>query len=104
MGNMYKNSEFGYWLSRSGRKEIHLKHFYAGYQVQNKKQAGGAAVLWEQLGCPFEQALALYEGSEKDKKEALSLVHTLGALAVYEKMETGKLKASGIKSYPEGVT
>ena len=102
MGNLYKNSEFVYWLSKSGRKEIHLKNYYAGYQMQNKKQAGGAAVLWEQLGCPYEQALALYEGSEKDKKEALSLMHALGALAIYEKWKL-EMKASGIKSIPRGL-
>ncbi len=102
MGNMYKNSEFAYWLTRSGRREIHLKDHYAGYQMQNKKQAGEAATLWEKLGCPYEQALALYEGTEKDKKDAVSLVHALGALAIYEKWKQ-EMKASGIKSIPRGL-
>ena len=102
MGNMYKNSEFAYWLTRSGRREIHLKDHYPGYQMQNKKQAGQAATLWEKLGCPYEQALALYEGTEKDKKDAVSLVHALGALAIYEKWKQ-EMKASGIKSIPRGL-
>jgi hypothetical protein len=75
---------------------------YEGYQVHNKAAASKAATLWEQLGCPYEQALALFEGTEDDKRKAITIVHELGANAVYEKMKF-EMRASGIKSVPRGI-
>ena len=75
---------------------------YEGYQVHNKAAASKAATLWEQLGCPYEQALALFEGTEDDKRKAITIVHELGANAVYEKMKF-EMRASGIKGVPRGI-
>ena len=38
-----------------------------------------AAQEWAEIGCPFEQALALAEGDEQHKSEALALFENLGA-------------------------
>jgi len=59
-------------------------------------------MLWEQLGCRYEKALALFEGTEDDKRKAITIVHGLGANAVYEKMKL-EMRASGIKSVPRGI-
>ena len=59
---------------------------YEGYQLHSQKVALKAAHLWEQLGCPYEQALALFEGTEADKRKALDIIDKLDATAVVEKM------------------
>jgi DNA-binding CsgD family transcriptional regulator len=102
MGNIYDNSEFAYWLFKARRQQIKLKEFYEGYDMYNKARALKAAVLWQRKGCSYEQALALFEGSEEDKKTAIELVHNLGADAVYEKMKF-EMRLSGIKSIPRGI-
>ncbi len=47
-------------------------------------------------GCPFKEALALFEGDEDDKKNALSIFQQLGATAVSEKIKM-EMRAVGIK-------
>jgi len=39
----------------------------------------GAAALWAQMGCPYEQALALADGDEEALLNALTLFERLGA-------------------------
>ena len=51
---------------------------------------------------PYEQALTLFDGDEDDKRKAISMVHDLGADAVYEKLKQ-EMRNSGIKSIPRGV-
>ncbi len=101
-GSLYENSEFDFWLQKTRNQQVPLQEIYEGYRVANPKTAGKAASLWAELGCPYEQALALFEGGEADKKKALSLVSQLGATAVYEKMKL-EMRTSGIKSIPRGL-
>ncbi len=61
-----------------------------------------AAEIWKQLGCPYEQALTLFEGNEEDKRKALEIMDKLGATAVFEKMKF-LMRAGGIKSLPKGI-
>jgi len=61
-----------------------------------------AAMLWEQLGAPYRQALALFEGNEEDKVNAMTLMRKLGASAVCEKMKRD-MRNCGIRSIPRGV-
>jgi len=102
IGNIYDNSEFAYWLFKARKQQIKLNEFYDGYNMYNKTNALKSAVLWRQKGCAYEQALALFEGSEEDKKTAIELVHNLGAEAIYEKMKF-EMRLSGIKSIPRGI-
>ena len=102
MGNIYENSEFVFWLFKARKQQVELSNPYQGYQVHNKAIAAKSVALWKQLGCPYEQALALFEGGEADKRMAIEIVHNLGADAVYEKMKF-EMKASGIKGIPRGI-
>lgn len=101
-GSLYENSEFDFWLQHTRNEQVPLQEIYEGYRTDNPKTAGKAAGLWAQLGCPYEQALALFEGDETDKKQALAIVNQLGATAVYEKMKL-EMRTSGIKSIPRGL-
>lgn len=102
MGHVYENSTFAFWLLKARQQPITLRDRYEGYQASGRKEALKAATWWKQLGCPYEQALMLWEGTEPDKKEAIAIVHELGAEATYEKMKQ-EMKEAGIKNIPRGI-
>jgi DNA-binding CsgD family transcriptional regulator/tetratricopeptide (TPR) repeat protein len=102
IGNFHENNEFVFWLAKTRRQQVQLPALFEGFQRHNRATAVAAAAVWEQLGCPYEQAFALFEGNEADKRSAISIVHTLGATAVYEKMKL-EMRNSGIKSIPRGI-
>jgi DNA-binding CsgD family transcriptional regulator len=102
MGNIYDNSEFAFWLFKARKQRVPLGEFYPGYQADSKVSAQKSAALWEKLGCPYEQALTLFEGTETDKRKAMNIVHQLGASIVFEKMKMD-MRNSGIKRIPRGI-
>ena len=71
-------------------------------RLHSPKLALKAASLWEQLGCPYEQALALFELTDIDKRKALDILDKLDATAVLEKMKF-IMRASGIRQIPRGI-
>jgi DNA-binding CsgD family transcriptional regulator len=100
--NYYENSEFDLWLFKTIKQHPHLIESRGARKIFDKTSALKAAAVWKQLGCPYEQALALFEGGEADKKEAIEIVHRLGATAAYERMKF-EMRALGIKSIPRGM-
>ncbi len=101
-GNIYENSAFAYWLLKARNQRLQLDELYEGFTMNDKTMAIKAASLWKQLGCPYEQALALFQGDDHDKREAISIVQKLGADAVYNKLKF-EMRTSGIKSIPRGI-
>jgi predicted ATPase/DNA-binding CsgD family transcriptional regulator len=102
MGNVYDNSEFAFWLLKARKQRLPLKEIYEGYEMNSPAKAQRAAALWKKSGCPYNEALALFEGSDDDKRKAITIVQGLGATAVYEKMKL-EMRGSGIKSIPHGI-
>lgn len=102
MGDFYNYSEFAFWLWKSRRQQVIFREKYSGYVTDDHHLARKAAGLWEELGYPYQQALALFDGGEMDKRKAISIVHKLGARAIFEKMKM-EMRASGIKSIPRGI-
>jgi DNA-binding CsgD family transcriptional regulator len=70
--------------------------------LNNEKTPREEADSWEELGCPYEQALSLFEGTESDKRKALLIIQQLGADAIYEKLKM-EMRSSGIKKIPRGL-
>jgi len=101
-GNIYRNSEFAFWLQKARGRTLHLKEIYEGYDAGDSIKTKKAAVLWEKIGCPYNEALALFEGSEDDKRKAITIVQNLGGDAVYQKMKS-EMRSSGIKKIPRGL-
>ncbi|HET6767100.1 MAG TPA: LuxR C-terminal-related transcriptional regulator [Chitinophagaceae bacterium] len=101
-GNIYESSAVAFWLLKARGQRIRLREFFDGYKLDNSEMALHAAYLWEQLGCPYEKALSLFEGSDKEKRKAIEIVDKLGATAVFEKMKF-EMRASGIRSIPRGI-
>ena len=98
----FQKNEFAFWFKRARKQQVQIQEFYEGFLVDNPTEARNAANLWKQIGCPYEQALTLFEGYEDDKRMAVEIVHNLGADAVYEKMKF-EMRALGIKSIPRGI-
>ncbi|HET6768847.1 MAG TPA: AAA family ATPase [Chitinophagaceae bacterium] len=98
----FQKNEFVFWFKRARKQQLQIQEFYEGFRVDNTTEARNAARLWEQIGCPYEQALTLFEGDEADKRKAIAIVHQLGATDVYEKMKL-QMRTSGIKSIPRGI-
>jgi predicted ATPase len=55
----------------------------------------GAAALWADMGATFEQALALLQGDEAARREALDIFETLGARPVAQHVR-GLMRQSGL--------
>jgi DNA-binding CsgD family transcriptional regulator len=102
VNNIFLNSEFVFWLQKSRKQTIALPELYEPYQFLNLRKAKLAAEFWKKTGCPYETAIALFEGDENDKREALTILQQLGADGVYEKMKM-EMRSSGIKKIPRGV-
>ena len=100
--NFSKKSRFYFWLRKARKEYLEYRGRYNGYDVSNTTIAKEEASLWEKLGCPYEQALALFEGNENDKRTALSILQQLGADAIVEKLKM-EMRSDGIKKIPRGL-
>jgi len=83
-----EKKELAFWLKKAGRPLLPCKEMTAAW--------------WQNLGCPYEQALVLFDGNDDDKRKAIAMVQDLGAGAVYEKMKQ-EMKTSGMKNIPRGI-
>jgi DNA-binding CsgD family transcriptional regulator len=92
-GDADMDNKFAYWLLKVRKQYVPFHKSHKDYDNAN---------MWEELGCPYEQALALFAGDEANKRRALSMVQALGAAAVHEKLKM-EMRASGIKSIPRGM-
>jgi DNA-binding CsgD family transcriptional regulator len=101
-GNIYENSAFAFWLMKARNQSVHVPNCYEGYVLNDPAAALKAAALWKEIGCPYEQALALFEGDVENKKEAISLMKKIGADAVYNKMKQ-EMRNEGITNIPRGI-
>jgi len=100
--NIFLNSEIHFWLQKTGKKVPGLQELSEPYKYLMEGKINKAADFWQKKGCPFENAFALFEGNETDKKNALLLFQQLGANAVSEKIKM-EMRAGGIKKIPRGL-
>ena len=97
-----EKNEFAFWMKRAGRHFVSHKEIVEAYDISSAAKALKAAAFWEKSGCPYEQALAMFEGKDDDKRKAIAMVQDLGAIAVYEKMKQD-MRNLGIKKIPRGI-
>jgi DNA-binding CsgD family transcriptional regulator len=97
-----EKNEFAFWMKKAGRHFTPPKGITLAYDISNAAKAMKAAAFWEKSGCPYEQALVLFEGKDDDKRKAIAMVQDLGATAVYEKMKQ-EMRNLGIKNIPRGI-
>lgn len=61
----------------------------------------GAASRWEALGAPYERALALLDGDESGRREAVAALDRLGARAAAERARV-ELRQQGVRGVARG--
>lgn len=101
MGNIFENSALAFWLRKARHQVVSLADVFDGYKYDDSKAKAKAIDTWEKAGCPYEHALLLFEGSDDDKRTAVSMMQDLGATAVSEKMKF-YLRKAGVKKVPRG--
>src|SRR4030095_263832 len=101
VGNAYENSELAFWLLKTRKQQWRPKVILEEYNVSSAKMITKAAVAWGKSGCHYQQALTLFEGTDDNKRKAISIAQALSANSVCEKMKF-EMRASGIKRIPRG--
>ena len=99
--NHWAIGEIAYWLWKSGKLTEIPKKMAKPYLLQIKGKWKAAAEIWNELGCPYEYALALSEGNEESMKKALEIFDDLGATAASQLIKQ-KMRERGFKSIPRG--
>jgi len=94
--------ELAYWLWRAGDLVDAPESAAEPYALQIDGRSAEAAAVWQRMGFPFEQALALTESDDGDAaREGLQIFHRLGARRVAHVVATD-LKARGVDRLPRG--
>ncbi len=102
MADPWRSAELATWLRRAGRPVPESS--FAMDSAHALEAAGdwrAAADEWERLGCPYDRALALAQGDEGAKREALRILDELGAAAASEAVRR-MLREQGAKGVPRG--
>lgn len=97
----YYIGDLGIWLWRGGGLSEVPAKIPQPYALEIAGDWRAAAVEWERLGCPYEQALALAGGDESAQRDALSIFERLGAAPAAELVRR-RLLAAGARGLPRG--
>ncbi|HET8845241.1 MAG TPA: response regulator transcription factor [Ktedonobacteraceae bacterium] len=89
------------WMWRVGGLTQAPRQIAEPFAMQIAGDWRRAAWLWEQLGCPYEQALALIDGDAEAMGEALSIFGQLGAQPAAARVRL-LLRQQGITGVPSG--
>jgi hypothetical protein len=71
--------ELSFWMWRAGGLSSAHRPIAEPFARQIAGDWQGAAALWAEIGCPYEQALALADGDASAQQSALSIFERLGA-------------------------
>jgi DNA-binding CsgD family transcriptional regulator len=93
--------EAAIWLWRGGGLSETPERILSPYALEIAGEWRAAADGWEQLGCPYEQALALLDGDEAAQREALAIFERLGARPAAE-ITRQRLRQAGARGLPRG--
>ncbi len=90
-----------YWASRHPLPPGITQRLPAPHRAHVSGAWREAAAAWAELGCPYEQALALSAGDEGAQREALALFDRLGAAAAAARLRR-QMRAGGARAIPRG--
>ena len=71
------------------------------YAMQFAGRPREAAAAWRNLGCPYDEAMALSEGDADDQREALAIFERLGARPAAELLRQ-RLQDAGVRGVARG--
>lgn len=95
------HGEFAFWMWRAGGEIETHERIAAPYALQISGDWRAAAEAWREIGCPYEEAMALVDGDESARRTALEIFERLGAGPAAERLRQA-LRASGARGIPRG--
>jgi ATP/maltotriose-dependent transcriptional regulator MalT len=92
--------ELGFWLWRAGVLDGPPEGAAVPFALQMAGDWRGAAAAWEEVGCPYEVAVALADGDDPDAlRRALTILGELGAAPMADRV-AARLRALGVHELP----
>ncbi len=102
IGNLWAAGEIEYWRSKlEGKRPSALGKVAEPYALLFGGDWAGAADAWNRLEEPYERAMALLEGDEAARDEALGILDDLGATATASRARR-ELRARGLRGLRRG--
>jgi DNA-binding CsgD family transcriptional regulator len=95
------SGELAYWAMRAGAAEEVSAHCAKPWSLQMAGQWREAAQAWSALGCRYEEAHALAEGTDDAMIDALALFEQLGAQPAATRLREA-LRKAGVRGVPRG--
>ncbi|HYP30711.1 MAG TPA: AAA family ATPase [Burkholderiaceae bacterium] len=100
-GHPWFAGELAAWLRRAGVAAPAPAACAEPHALLLRGDWRAAADAWAAIGAPFERALALADGDDTARLEALALLDELGAQAASERLRR-TLRAAGVRGVPRG--
>jgi DNA-binding CsgD family transcriptional regulator len=97
----WRLGELSLWMWRAGALERPPEGIPAPYRSEINGDWQAAAAVWQRIGCPYERALALANGDQPAKIQALEILDNLGA-APAAALVRHSLRAQGVRRIPRG--
>jgi DNA-binding CsgD family transcriptional regulator len=98
----WRVGELAFWACRAGAPVDGALVIPRPFQLQMSGAYSAAARAWAELGCPYEQALALSDSAESEpRKQALEIFQALGAQPLAQRLRR-QLKAEGVRGLKRG--
>jgi DNA-binding CsgD family transcriptional regulator len=95
------HGEFASWIWRAGGDIEITETIPTPYALQMSGNWRAAAEAWKQVGCPYEEAIALADGDETAQCAALVIFERLGAGPAAERLRH-LLRSTGVRGIPRG--
>jgi DNA-binding CsgD family transcriptional regulator len=100
----WPTGELAFWLWRAGAMDTAPDHAIEPYALHINGELLAAAAAWDQIGCPYEAALARADSTEPDQlATALESLAALGARPAAD-LVAATLRAQGVRRLPRRPT
>jgi DNA-binding CsgD family transcriptional regulator/tetratricopeptide (TPR) repeat protein len=100
-GGPWLLGECVFWIWRAGGVIDSAEEIAPPYALQVSGDWRAAAAAWGQIGCPYEEALALADGDETAKLAGVEILERLGAAPALERLRKS-LRDIGVRRIPRG--
>jgi DNA-binding CsgD family transcriptional regulator/tetratricopeptide (TPR) repeat protein len=96
----WARGELGFWLWRAGELRKAPEGAAEPFALQIDGDWRGAAAAWEEIGCPYEVAVALADGDDPDElRRAFTILAGLGAAPMADRV-AARLREVGVHDLP----
>jgi DNA-binding CsgD family transcriptional regulator len=99
----WARGEVGFWMWRLGAIDGPPEGAAKPFALQMSGAVDAASAAWRDIGCPYEQAMALADGPPDARLEALDIFNSLGARPMADRIKS-QLRSAGVDHIPRGPT